>query len=194
MPIRRLPIPSDSVPVGDPPVVLFQGTLRYPPNADAARFLVHEVGPRLRQQVPGARIRLVGTTAPGLEALADPPDVTLVGQVPDMATELALADLVVVPIRFGSGTRLKVLEAFAQRVPVVSTALGAEGLGVTDGEQLLIADSPEDIAAACARLLDDVALRAKLTEAAHELFRKRFAEDVVAGQVEALAQNVAGAS
>ena len=136
----------------------------------------------------------MGTTAPGLEALADPPDVTLVGHVPDMATELALADLVVVPLRFGSGTRLKVLEAFAQRVPVVSTTLGAEGLGVVDGQHLLTADTAEGIAAACARLLEDVDLRATLTGAAHELFMERFAEDVVTGQVEALARRVAGVS
>ena len=186
--------PVGRIPVAEPPTVLFQGTLRYPPNADGARFLVREVGPRLRRLVPGARIRLVGTTAPGLEALADPPDVTLVGQVPDMATELSVADLVVVPLRFGSGTRLKVLEAFAQRVPVVSTTLGAEGLGVTDGKHLLLADTPEGIAAACARLLQDVELRAALVGAAHELFREHFAEDVVAGQVEALAQKVAGVS
>jgi glycosyltransferase involved in cell wall biosynthesis len=186
--------PVGRAPVGDPPTVLFQGTLRYAPNADGARFLVHEVGPRLRRLVPGARIRLVGTTAPGLEALADPPDVTLVGQVPDIGAELAGADLVVVPLRFGSGTRLKVLEAFAQRLPVVATTLGAEGLGATDGEHLLTADTPEGIAAACARLLQDVDLRAALTGAAHELFRERFAEDVVIGQVGALAQKVAGMS
>jgi glycosyltransferase involved in cell wall biosynthesis len=183
--------PVGRLPVGDPPTVLFQGTLRYAPNADAARFLVHEVGPRLRRLVPGARIRLVGTTAPGIEALSDPPDVTLVGQVPDIATELALADLVVVPLRFGSGTRLKVLEAFAHRVPVVSTTLGAEGLGTSDGRHLLIADTAEGIAEACARLLEDVDLRADVTVAAHELFCEHFSEDVVARQVGVLAHQVA---
>ena len=177
--------------IGDPPTVLFQGTLRYPPNADAARFLVREVGPLLRHRVPAARIRLVGTTAPGLEALSDPPVVTLVGQVPDIATELALADVVVVPIRFGSGTRLKVLEAFAHRVPVVSTTLGAEGLGAVDGTHLLIADTAEGIAAACARLLADDELRVQLVERGHELFCEHFAEDVVAEQVGALARRVA---
>ena len=75
------------------------------------------------------RIRLVGVSNPALSSLGDRPGVTIVGQVPDIEVELARADLVVVPLRFGSGTRLKVLEAFAQRVPVVSTTLGAEGLG-----------------------------------------------------------------
>jgi glycosyltransferase involved in cell wall biosynthesis len=191
--------PVPATPVGreevrEPPTVLFQGTLRYPPNADAARFLVREVGPLLRGLVPGVRIRLVGTTAPGLESLADPPAVTLVGRVPDIAAELALADLVVVPVRFGSGTRLKILEAFAHRLPVVSTTLGAEGLGAVDGEHLLVADGPGDIAAACARLLGDVGLRRSLTTAAEELFRAHFAEDLVAGRVAEVARRVAGVS
>ncbi len=189
---RLIPEPVGRVQVSDPPTVLFQGTLRYPPNAEAARFLVREVGPHLRRLVPDVRIRLVGTTAPGLTSLDDPPAVTLVGQVPDIADELAGADLVVVPIRFGSGTRLKVLEAFAQKVPVVSTTLGAEGLGVEDGVHLLLADTPEELAAACARLLGDEGLRERMVERAHDLFRQRFAEEVVAEQIAALARRVAG--
>jgi len=171
--------------------VLFQGTLRYPPNAEGARFLVREVAPRLRALVPRVRIRLVGTTAPGLSGLDDPPSVTLVGQVPDMSVELAVADLVVVPLRFGSGTRLKVLEAFAQKVPVVSTTLGAEGLGVGDGVHLLLADTPDGLAGACARLLGDEGLRGRLADAAHELFLRRYADDVVAERVASVARRVA---
>jgi glycosyltransferase involved in cell wall biosynthesis len=185
--------PVGRLEVGEPPTVVFQGTLRYPPNADAARVLVREIGPALRELVPGARIRLVGTTAPALESLADPPAVTLVGQVDDIADELAVADLVVVPVRFGSGTRLKVLEAFAHRVPVVSTTLGAEGLGAEDGVHLLVADRAPDIARACARLLGDVALRQALTARAHELFVEHYAEGVVARRVGAVARQVAGA-
>ncbi len=189
---RLVPDPVGRIQVSDPPTVLFQGTLRYPPNAEAARFLIREVGPHLRRLVPDARIRLVGTLAAGLAPLGDPPAVTLVGQVPDIADELAQADLVVVPLRFGSGTRLKVLEAFAQKVPVVSTTLGAEGLGVQDGVHLLLADTPEELAEACARLLADEALRERMVEQAHQLFRLTFAEEIVAGQVAALARHVAG--
>jgi len=188
---RRVADPVGRVAVGDPPTVLFQGTLRYPPNAEGARFLVREVAPRLRALVPRVRIRLVGTTAPGLSGLDDPPSVTLVGQVPDMSVELAVADLVVVPLRFGSGTRLKVLEAFAQKVPVVSTTLGAEGLGVGDGVHLLLADTPDGLAGACARLLGDEGLRGRLADAAHELFLRRYADDVVAERVASVARRVA---
>ena len=179
--------------VGDPPTVLFAGTLRYPPNADGARFLVDEVGPLLRRLVPAARIRLVGRTTPALAALDDPPRVRVVGPVPEMVDELASADVVVVPLRFGSGTRLKILEAFAHRVPVVSTTLGAEGLGAEDDVHLLLGDTAGELAAACARLLEDEPLRRRLVDRAQGLYRERFSDDVVTGEIAALARRVAGA-
>ena len=111
------------------------------------------MGPALRELVPDAEIRLVGEHLPDLDSLDDRPRVTVTGRVPDIATELARADVVVVPVRYGSGTRLKILEAFAQRVPVASTSLGAEGLGAEDGVQLLLGDTGPDLAEACARLL-----------------------------------------
>ncbi len=169
--------PPDHRHAGTPPVVLFQGTLRYPPNAHAARFLVDEIGPALRAVVPDVRLRLVGLTTPGLAELDDPPTVTLVGQVPDIGVELAAADLVLVPIRFGSGTRVKIIEAFAHGVPVVSTTLGAEGLGAVDGEHLLLGDDPASLARACARLLTDDALRTRIVAAAHDLFLTRLQRD-----------------
>ncbi len=90
--------------------------------------------------------------------------------MPDIATELARADLVVVPVRYGSGTRLKILEAFAQRMPVVSTTLGAEGLGAEDGVHLLLGDTAPALAEACARLLREPALRQAVVSRAQELF------------------------
>jgi glycosyltransferase involved in cell wall biosynthesis len=191
---RRVEDPVGGVEVGSPPTVLFAGTLRYPPNAEAARFLVGEVRPQLVALVPDVRIRLVGLTTPALSELDDPPGVSIVGQVPDMGLELAGADLVVVPLRFGSGTRLKVLEAFAQRVPVVSTSLGAEGLDAEDGVHLLIADTPAALAAACARLLTDRSLRRRIVEHAHQLFLARFQSEVVEREVAELARSVVGES
>jgi glycosyltransferase involved in cell wall biosynthesis len=179
--------------VGSPPTVLFQGLLTYPANVEAARWLTGEVGPSLRSLVPDARIRLVGKHHPDLLDLDDPPRVSVVGRVPDMADELRKADLVVVPVRYGSGTRLKILEAFAQRVPVVSTTLGAEGLGVQDGVHLLLGDTAPALAGACARLLGDRALRDELTGRAHAFFLERFGSEVVEEQVARLARRVAGA-
>jgi glycosyltransferase involved in cell wall biosynthesis len=186
----RVGRPRGRVPVGSPPTVLFPGTLRYPPNADAARYLAAEVGPLLRTLVPDVRIRLVGRGTEALSGLDDPPRLTMVGQVEDIQTELAVADIVVVPLRFGSGTRLKILEAFAHRIPVVSTTLGAEGLEVEDGVHLLIGDTPADMAAACARLLTDEALRAELASRAHQHYLDRFESQIVEGRIASLAVSV----
>jgi glycosyltransferase involved in cell wall biosynthesis len=178
--------------VGTPPTVLFQGLLSYPPNIDAARVLAEEVGPPLRASVPGAQIRLVGEHGPGLMALHDPPRVTVVGHVPDITSELARADIVMVPIRYGSGTRVKIIEAFAHRVPVVSTTLGAEGLGASDGVHILIGDDPRALADACARLLQEPGLRERITSEAHALFARSFRTDVIEDHIAALAQEVSG--
>ncbi len=191
--------PAPDHPVGrdtpsTPPVIVFQGTLRYPPNADAARYLVQEIGPRLRTLVPGARIRLVGVAPPTLVGLDDPPAVTLTGQVPDIAGELAVADVVVIPLRYASGTRIKILEAFAHRIPVVSTTVGAEGLEVRSGFHLLVADDPEGIARACARLLEDSSLRRTIVDQAHRLFLDRYESSRVQDDVASLAREVASTS
>ncbi len=186
--------PLGRVAVGSPPTILFQGTLRYPPNADAARYLIEDIRPAIASLVPEAEVRLVGVATPAITALGDRPGVTIVGQVPDIDTELARADLALVPIRFGSGTRLKILEAFAHRIPVVSTGMGAEGLDVVDEHHLLIADAPDSIAAACARLLDDEDLRARLADNAHRLFVERFQADRVQDEVKRIACRVASAA
>jgi glycosyltransferase involved in cell wall biosynthesis len=188
--------PAPDRPVGrpslsSPPTVVFQGTLRYPPNADAARYLVEDIGPRLRALVPAVQIRLVGLAPPALATLDDPPDVTLTGQVVDIADELARADIIVIPLRYGSGTRVKILEAFAHRIAVVSTTIGAEGLEVEPGTHLLVADDPEGLAEACARLLGDDALRRALVERAHTLYMARYRSSVVQDEIGALAREVA---
>ncbi len=189
--------PAPAHPVGraevsSPPVISFQGTLRYPPNADAARFLVEDIGPRLRALVPGAQIRLIGLAPPALAALDDRPSVTVTGQVPDITDELSRADVIVIPLRYASGTRVKILEAFAHRIPVVSTTVGAEGLEVRPGTHLLVADDPDAVAHACARLIADRALRTSMVDQAHSLFEERYASSVVQQEIGALARGLAG--
>ncbi len=184
--------PLGRVSVGEPPTVLFQGLLKYPANIEAARWLVEAVLPVLRATVPGVRLRLVGDGGPAVVALHDPPLVTVVGKVPSMAPELAAADLVVVPVRFGSGTRIKIIEAFAHRIPVASTTVGAEGLEVTDGVHLLTGDTADQLAEACARLLTDEELRAALCGRAHELYASRYRSDVLEADIARLATRVAG--
>ncbi len=187
---EKPPQPAGHVEVGRPAVVLFQATFDYAPNVDAAEWLVSEVAPRLRARIPDVEIRLVGTPVPGVQRQHRPPAVTVVGTVPAMEPEMARADIAVVPIRYGSGTRFKILESFAHRVPVVSTTIGAEGLDVVDGVHLLLADDPEAFAVACERLLTEPDLRAALVVAAESLYRERFERSVARDRIQALARDV----
>lgn len=182
--------PAGHTEVGQPAVVLFQATFDYAPNVDAADWLVSEVAPLLQARLPDVEIRLVGTPVPGVQRQHRPPAVTVVGQVPTMEPELARADIAVVPVRYGSGTRFKILESFAHRVPVVSTTVGAEGLDVVSGVHLLIADDPEAFAAACERLLTDPDLRAALVASAEQLYLDRFERSVARDRIQALARDV----
>ena len=136
-------------------------------------------------------VRLVGRPSPTVTALINEPDITVTGRVASMEEELAKADVVVVPVRSGSGTRLKILEAFAHRIPVVSTTLGAEGLDVEDGVHLLVADSAEAIAEACRRLHDDPELRSRLVFAAQELFHRRYEASAARTAIRLLVDDVA---
>jgi glycosyltransferase involved in cell wall biosynthesis len=184
--------PAGRSTVGSPPVVLFHGTLTHPPNVDAARFLVERVAPRLRARMPAVRLRLAGRCDDRVGRLHAPPQVVVSGFVDDMTQELARADLVAVPVRYGSGTRVKILEAFAHGIPVVSTTLGAEGLGVRHGHELLVADQPEAFADACWHVLTDAALRRRLVENARAAFLARFRSEHVEDLVARLALTVVG--
>ena len=159
---------------GGPFTVTFVGLYLYEPNRDAARTLAFDVLPLLRQAEPTARVRLVGRHDGMLGDLEGIPGVEVVGEVPAIGPELAVADVVAVPIRFGSGTRVKILEAFAHGVPVVSTRLGAEGLDVIDGQHVLIAEEAESFARACLRLRDDPDAAGRLVSEARGLWERRY--------------------
>jgi glycosyltransferase involved in cell wall biosynthesis len=147
------------------PALLFVGSLTYEPNIDALEWFAAEVLPAVRRAVPGAVLRIVGQgRSPRVERLAGVPGVELVGEVTSVSPELARASVSVVPLRFGGGTRIKILEALAHGVPVVSTTIGAEGLGLRHGEHALLADTSTEIAAACVCLLDDPAEGVRLAE------------------------------
>jgi glycosyltransferase involved in cell wall biosynthesis len=181
-PERKLGRPE----VGSPPVILFQGSLHYAPNIDAVDWLIDDVAPHLWAQLPGAQIRLVGTTSPGVESRHRPPAVVVAGRIPEIEPELARADIAVVPLRIGSGTRLKILESFAHRIPVVSTTIGADGLDVEDGVHLLLADRPEEFAYACRRLVEDRALARRLVDAAERRYLERYEWSVARNAIQKL--------
>jgi glycosyltransferase involved in cell wall biosynthesis len=157
------------------PVLTFVGLMKYAPNTDAAEWLAHAITPALRERVDtDFEVRIVGDPPPAVRALGQQPNVTVTGFVDELDAELALADVALVPLRQGTGTRLKILEAFAHGIPVVSTTIGAAGLDVVHDEHLLLADTPDTFAEACVRVLRDNALRARLTTSARQLVQTRY--------------------
>ena len=155
--------------------LLFVGNFIHPPNGDAVRFLATEVLPLLD---PSIRLRVVGH---GADAIADGlARVDAIGPVDDVRPWLAGADCVVAPVRFGTGMRGKVLEALAMSRPVVTTTIGAEGLGAIPGRHLLVADDPAAFAAAGRRVLGDPDLARQLGEEGRRLVESQFDWDVVA--------------
>ena len=166
-----------------PGELLFVGSLEYWPNADAVTWFVRDVLPRIRARHPGARFVAVGAR-PGeaVRALHNGTDVVVAGSVPDLEPYYRQAALVVVPMRLGGGTRIKVLEALAHGKALATTSVGAEGLSLTPGEALIVADGPEAFADACVRLLGDAAARARLGEHGREQVLERYEWDALLGQ------------
>ncbi len=185
-------VPAGRDDVAAHPTVLFPGNFCYPPNSDGARWLVMHVLPRLREEIPDVEVRLVGEPDTSVTGLASRASVTVVGRVPEMGPELAKADVVAVPIRYGSGTRLKILEAFANRIPVVSTTVGGEGLDAEGGRELLCADDPTSFARACATLLRSGPTRRTLADAAQSLFLEGHQMSAARSRVRDLALELAG--
>jgi glycosyltransferase involved in cell wall biosynthesis len=184
---ERPTIPVGRVPVAQPPTVLMPGNFRYSANIDGARNFVSQILPRMTARNPEVRLRLVGDSGSRVRALEERPRVVVTGMVPDMTIELAKADLVVVPLRYGSGTRIKILEAFAHRIPVVTTTVGADGIDVTAGRHLLIADTPEDFTDACLDLLTNYSRRRALVEEAYALFEAKYRWDDIRARIGSLA-------
>lgn len=158
---RDMPPPRSSSASMD---VVFVGTLDYPPNRDAVAFFVGEILPRIRSRLPEVTFTVIGRKPRRPLALHGATGVRLLTNVDDLAAPLRESALMVVPLRAGAGTRLKILDAFSAAVPVVSTSLGAEGLGVTDGAQLLLRDSAESFADAVVQLLSDRSAGERLAE------------------------------
>ena len=154
-------------PPNDPtPLLLYTGTLSYPPNAEGLLWLLREVWPQIRDRVPNARLRVVGRGAPAeAEALVGE-DVELTGWVDSVEPHFAACDAVLVPILSGGGTRLKVLDAMSAGRAIVSTPEGWEGIDARPGEHLLSARGAEAFASAAVRVLEDAELRARLGTAA----------------------------
>jgi polysaccharide biosynthesis protein PslH len=161
--------------------VLFQGGMDWFPNRDAVSYFLKSILPLLRRSVPEARFVVAGRNPSDafLERYAAEPYVKFTGTVPDMREVIRSASVCVVPLRIGSGTRLKILEAGAMAKPIVSTTLGAEGLEFRRGREILIADRPEEFAAQVAELLQYPGRARRMGEAARALVEERYSFSVL---------------
>jgi glycosyltransferase involved in cell wall biosynthesis len=167
------------------PEMIFVGKLDYRPNVDGLQWFCREVLPLVRASEPAFRLRIIGGgRADGLRSLAAEPGVDLTGFVPDTRPHLLQAAGLIVPLRSGSGTRLKVLEALALGCAVVSTGQGCEGIGVADGVDVLLADTAHDFAAQILRLLRSPDLRSSLGRAGRSLVEREYAWSDIVGRLE----------
>jgi glycosyltransferase involved in cell wall biosynthesis len=151
------------------PHFVFPGKMDFRPNVDAAAWLAERIFPLVRARLPGAHLWLVGREPlPSVQALAALPAVHVTGEVLDVRPYIAAATAVVVPLRLGGGTKLKLLEAAALRRPLVTTPIGAEGYREGAGRDYLLAEDAAGLAQACVRLADDPALASRLAESAYQ--------------------------
>ena len=167
----------DSGPTGsnDIPSLLFTGPLHYAPNAEAVLFFGNNIWPLIKRRIPRAQWTIVGTNPPReILQLTESDGVHAVGFVPDVRPYLMATEVVIVPLHIGGGTRLKILEAMAMQCPVVTTSLGCEGLDVTDGREVLIADSPSEFADRVVELLLDPAKRQVMGQAGRRLAEQHY--------------------
>jgi hypothetical protein len=165
------------------PTILLQGAMRYAPNIDAVRHFSRDILPIVRTLRGQTRFVVAGAIDDDFRAELSTYDaVEVLGFVPKIEDALEQADLIVAPLRLGGGTRIKVLEAFSHRIPVVSTSIGSEGLDVVSGRELLIADTAQDFASACVQLLEASTastLRRDLVANAFELVNEKYSWPVI---------------
>ncbi|MCA1850383.1 MAG: glycosyltransferase family 4 protein, partial [Acidobacteria bacterium] len=174
----------------EPYNLVFTGSMDWLPNEDAIQYFTREIMPLVRRSVPGVTLTVVGRNPyPSLIELASrDPSVIVTGRVEDVRPFIERAAAYVVPIRIGGGTRLKIYEAMAMEKPVISTTVGAEGLPVRDGAELLVADVPEAFADAVVRVVTNEPFARELGASAAAVVRERFGWDKVAASFAEICQ------
>jgi glycosyltransferase involved in cell wall biosynthesis len=175
------------------PTVVFTGDMSYEPNVDGVAYLCREIWPRVRMELGGARLRLVGRNPHRRVRAFASDSVEVTGTVPSVVEYLQQAAVVVVPLRVGAGTRLKIYEAMAMGKAVVSTTIGAEGLDVHHGRDIVLADDPLSFANAIVTLLRDQEVRKRYEAAAAEL-ASRYDWSRVSEEFAAILERIRGVS
>lgn len=174
----------------EPHNLVFTGSMDWLPNEDAIRYFTEQILPRVKQAVPDVTLTVVGRnpSAHLLELSKRDASIIVTGRVEDVRPYIERSAAYIVPIRIGGGTRLKIYEAMAMAKPVVSTAVGAEGLPVHDGVELLIADTPEKFAATVVRVMTDQSLAQQLGRRAAHTVRGQFGWSRVAASFAEICQ------
>ena len=179
-------IPNPQSPSRSPSLV-FTGKMDFRPNIDAMLWFAQEVWPAVRQAHPNAKLFIVGQKpSTRLDGLRSDPNIVLTGEVEDIRPHIAQASVYIAPLRIGSGTRFKLLEAMAMRKAIVSTSLGCEGFDVAHGREMLIADTPATFAQAINTLLGDEAQRKTIGQAAHQFVSATYDWGAIVPKLEAI--------
>jgi len=177
------------------PELLFLGSLDWFPNRDALIYFLDEMFDEIRRRLPGVTLRIVGRRPPPelAQRLSSRDGVEMVGYVDDVRPHLMSAALVVVPLRVGGGSRIKILEALAAGKAVLSTSVGAEGIDIQDGENIAIADTPAAFSERAVRLLSDPEQRRRLGRNGRKLVEARYSWNTMASKLQAAWMQAAGA-
>ncbi len=179
----------------EPNSLIFVGHMGILHNVDAAQYLVAEILPLVRQQVPNCRLYIVGADpAPQVQRLGEIPGVTVTGFVPDLNQSLNRAAVFVAPLRFAAGVQNKVLEAMAAGRPVVTTSVINAGLGGMPGQDLLVADGSEAMATEVLQLLRDGRLREQVGRAGRQFVERRYSWEYAVSRMAAIEQSLPGRS
>ena len=166
------------------PRVLYVGNFTWLQNIEAAELLVNKVWPKIKKRVPGAKLWIVGMHMTGYIKNLKSDDIEVTEGMPDIRDAYRKSAVLVTPIKGPGGTRLKILEAMASALPVVTSSVGAEGLGIEDGKQALIKDNLEDLVDAAVRVLTDKKLAAKLGADGRDFVEKNYTWDVSAQKLD----------
>ncbi len=174
------------------PCIYLAGTFGHinSPMDRAARWMIEKVLPIVKRRIPGIHFYLVGKGSDVVWGKINDPSITVAGKVPSVLPYLCHADVAVVPLQFESGTRFKIMEAGACHVPIVSTALGAEGLAVVHERDILLADTPDDFADAIIRLIQDKNFAGMIVKNCHDLIRREYHVDALVKQAENIVRSL----
>ena len=156
-------------------LIIFPANFGHPPNEDAANYMTTEIIPIMN----GFNFQFIGSSLPKWLLDLRMENLEVIANVPLMAPYIQKAGIMLIPLRAGAGTRLKALEAFASKTPVVSTRVGVEGLDVVDRQHVIIAETPKEFADACAELISNPELYRFLVESAHQYAKNNFSSETL---------------